>query len=74
MDKIKVCLLAFSTFSLGYMVSDLNKESTLSLFPQAHADVAGMDAYDLRSDYDFKKAVRYVVENNCSVYDDYISC
>jgi hypothetical protein len=39
--------------------------------PQAHAEVAGMDAYDLKSDYDFKRAVKSIVEN-CSVdLDDY---
>ncbi len=32
----------------------------------AHADVAGMDSYDLRYDYDFKNAVKSIVED-CDV-------
>ena len=39
----------------------------------ANAEVAGMDYYDLKSDYDFKKAVRRIVEN-CSVDGESISC
>jgi len=47
-----------------------------SLFVEdAKADVAGMDHRDLRRDRDFKKAVKYIVEN-CSVSgyvdDDYL--
>ena len=33
---------------------------------EAKADVAGMDAYDLMSDYDFKRAVQSIIEN-CDV-------
>ena len=40
-----------------------------------NADVAGMDYYDLRTDYDFKKAVRYIIES-CDITghvdDDYL--
>ena len=44
---------------------------TLKLYvPEANAEVAGMDSYELRTDYDFKKAVKYVVENNCTAEDD----
>ena len=44
--------------------------------PKANADVAGMDYYDLKSDYDFKKAVKRVVSGYCRVYDgdENISC
>ena len=50
--------------------------------PQAHAEVDGMDSYDLSNDYDFRRAVERVVERRCSVsvsdtvyiYDsDYVS-
>ena len=41
--------------------------------PEVKADVAGMDYYDLRSDYEFKKAVRYIVED-CDVVGNSISC
>ena len=31
--------------------------------PEANAEVAGMDQFDLRMDYDFKRAVIYLIEN-----------
>ncbi len=37
------------------------------------AEVAGMDSYDLKSDYDFKRAVRYIVED-CKVDGTKIRC
>ena len=42
---------------------------------EAKADVAGMGWSSLSYDYDFKKAVRKVVERYCYVYDgEYLSC
>jgi hypothetical protein len=38
-----------------------------------YADVAGMDYRELRRDRDFKKAVRYIVED-CSIRSTRISC
>ena len=38
------------------------------------ADVAGMNYKQLRRDRDFRKAVRYVVESDCSVDNWGISC
>lgn len=40
----------------------------------AQAEVAGMDSYDLKYDYDFKRAVKAVVEDNCEVDGTSISC
>ncbi len=34
-----------------------------SIIPEVKADVGGMDYRDLRRDRDFKKAVRYIVED-----------
>ena len=42
--------------------------------PEAQAEVAGMDSWDLRSDYDFKKAVKHVVTDGCWVDDESIYC
>ena len=43
--------------------------------PKANADVAGMSWISLKSDYDFKKAVRKVVERYCEVgYSNDIDC
>ena len=58
---IGFALIALSIASIPY--SNL-------IVPKAYADVAGMDYYDLKSDYDFKKAVKQVVENNCYLWDD----
>ena len=35
--------------------------------PEANAEVAGMDQFDLRMDYDFKKAVIYLIENDYQI-------
>ena len=35
--------------------------------PEANAEVARMDHYELRRDIDFKKAVRYLVENDTDI-------
>ncbi len=56
-------------FVLGFMMRDL---STL-IVPYAIAEVAGMNSYDLESDYDFKRAVESIVED-CTVSDESISC
>ena len=44
------------------------------LISSANAEVAGMNSYDLSSDYDFKKAVRRVVSRSCYVEGEYIYC
>lgn len=36
--------------------------------PEAQAEVAGMDSFDLSNDFDFKQAVKRVVDNSCYVY------
>jgi len=55
-----------------------------SIIPKVNAEVAGMDEYDLKNDYDFKDAVESIVEgydyqtssdvgsivDGCSVYVD----
>ncbi len=35
--------------------------------PEANAEVAGMDQFDLRMDYDFKRAVIYLIENEYEI-------
>jgi hypothetical protein len=56
-------------FSIGYVVNDLFGENNIYLISKADAEVAGMGYYDLRKDRDFKKAVRYIVEQ-CSISGD----
>jgi len=67
---MKKVLLIILIFLLGFFmrgVADI-------VVSNAAAEVAGMDSYDLKYDYDFKKAVKSVVEDNCSVDGEDISC
>ena len=71
MKKITgICLLFFA---FGYITNDLLSESDLSIVSSASAEVAGMDLYDLKSDYDFKRAVQRIIED-CSVDGEGIYC
>lgn len=44
-----------------------------SIIKPAEAEVAGMDSYDLRYDWDFKQAVQSIIED-CTVDGEDISC
>ena len=61
-------LAMLTAFLAGYCINDIVGEFA----PLANAEVAGMDYSDLRSDSDFKKAVRRVLESNCSVDGGYV--
>ncbi len=47
---------------------------TMNMTTSVRADVAGMGYLDLRTDRDFKKAVRHVVGRFCSVSYGDITC
>jgi len=66
MNKI---LLAIIIFLLGFTIRDISD----IFIPSAKAEVAGMDSYALKSDYDFKRAVKAIVED-CEIQDGKISC
>ena len=71
LNKLALALV----FCLGYITSDILNEINFSLISPVKVDVAGMDYYDLRTDYDFKKAVKYLIEDmvegcNISGYAD----
>lgn len=51
-------LISCSLLALAIVFSS----GDMSFTPSAAAEVAGMDAYDLRLDYDFKRAVQHIVE------------
>ena len=55
-------------FLAGYFVSDITNDIGINFISDVTADVAGMDYYDLKSDYDFVKAVKYVVTENCHTH------
>ena len=61
----KILMASLFGFLLGFFVSDITHNYT-SIQP-VHAEVAGMDSYDLKYDYDFKNAVRMVVEDSCNI-------
>ena len=66
---MKKFLIVWLAFSFGYIAHDvINK--TIS---PAHADVAGLDSYDLRFDKDFKQAVKYIVHAETAEMDSKIS-
>ena len=50
-------------FFVGYFCNDISKGGIFTKY--ANAAVAGMSAYDLRNDLDFKRAVMSVVEDEC---------
>ena len=64
----------FAIFSIGYLCNDLMRASKIDFIDQADAEVAGMSHWDLKYDYDFKRAVRDIVEDCTSDSDGYIYC
>ena len=67
MDKNLKLTIAIA-FLAGYFVSDVINDVGISFVSEAKADIYGMDYYDLKSDYDFVKAVKYVVTENCHTH------
>jgi hypothetical protein len=63
----KVSYVAVMAFLLGYFISDVVNNTGGGLIPKANADVAGMSYMDLKRDYDFKRAVKYIVDDDCSI-------
>ena len=52
-------------FLAGYFVSDITNDIGINFISDVAADVAGMDYYDLKGDYAFKKAVMSIAEEEC---------
>ena len=71
MDKYTKLILTIIAVGMSGMNVQLFKDDWIS---SANADVAGMRAYDLKTDLDFKRAVRSVVSGSCYVDSDYIYC
>ena len=64
MKKRTSYLLAVS-FLLGYFVSDFTSNNQIKLVSEANAKVAGLNYSELINDYDFKKAVMTIAEDEC---------
>lgn len=60
-------LAVITAFLFGYVTSDVVNNVNNGFISDAKAEVAGMSYYDLRRDRDFKKAVRYIVNSDCTV-------
>lgn len=68
----KSIILLVLVFLFGYFVSDVLGSQFIQ---SVKAEVAGMNRYSLRYDYDFKNAVKDIVEDDCQVEaDGGISC
>jgi len=66
----EILIIGLLFFLAGYFVRDVARV----VVPATQATVAGMDWSVLRHDYDFKKAVRKVVERSCEVDGKSLSC
>ena len=58
--KFILTLIAVGILGLNFYLFGQDK---VNLISEAKAEVAGMSYYDLKRDRDFKKAVRYIVED-----------
>ena len=75
MKKIYVFGLILA-FCLGVIGKTALDEIGYDAVTVAHAEVAGMDNFELQRDFDFRRAVKSIVEQ-CYVYSDddgYITC
>ncbi len=60
-------LVVITSFLFGYVISDLVHNVKSGFISEVAAEVGGMSYSDLRRDRDFKKAVRYIVDSDCTV-------
>ena len=72
MKKHSKSVLLFIAFAVGYITADVINSMGVEVVPAIHADVAGMNRYELRRDRDFKHAVEDIVED-CSIRGGYVS-
>jgi hypothetical protein len=70
MDKYTKFVLTIIAVGIITLNIQLFKDDIIT---SANAEVAGMDYFDLKLDWDFKRAVKSIVQN-CYVDGDYIYC
>ena len=68
---IKNILILTTGILFGLFIANYSNKNFVQ---PANAEVAGMDSYDLKYDYDFKKAVKDVVSSSCRIRDEKIYC
>lgn len=61
---MKAAHLVLAIF-LGYFLNDMTRELPMRVMPDARADIAGMNAYELKNDREFRRAVMTVAEEEC---------
>lgn len=61
----KISYLLATSFLLGYFVNDVFTNNQMKLVSDANAKVAGMNYIALINDYDFRKAVMTIAEDEC---------
>jgi hypothetical protein len=61
----KISYLLVTSFLLGYFVNDIGINNQIKLVSDANAKVAGMNYIALVNDYDFRKAVMTIAEDEC---------
>ena len=62
-------LVAITAFLFGYAISDVVNNVNNGFLSEVSAEVDGMTFSDLRRDRDFKKAVKYLVEESWRDYN-----
>ena len=67
MNKNLKLIIAIA-FLAGYFISDVTNDWGVRFISSVNADVAGMSYYDLKNDYDFVRAVKDVVTENCHTH------
>ena len=60
-------LIVLTAFLFGYALSDVVNNVSNGFISAVVAEVDGMTYTELRRDRDFKKAVRYIVDSDCTV-------
>jgi hypothetical protein len=63
--KNKISYLLLTSFLLGYFINDVVSTKQIKLISNANAKIAGMNYSALMNDYDFKKAVMTIAEDEC---------
>tara|TARA_R110001632_G_scaffold65294_2_gene154777 strand:+ start:2609 stop:2830 length:222 start_codon:yes stop_codon:yes gene_type:complete len=71
----KLIAVACVAFAVGMLAGELRHRYDIVLVKPAQAEVGGMGYYELRNDYDFKKAVKWIVIDCMSNGEGfYLSC
>lgn len=68
---IKNILILTTGILFGLFIAN---NSHIDFVQPANAEVAGMDSWDLKTDYDFKRAVKEIISSDCHISRNDIYC